>query len=117
MSAPELPFDAPLDQAARDRIVGDLDANLFVEAGAGADRVRAIGQDGVLAAQGQAGERAAPRAAVGGIEQSGFGRGAPIGPDGGRIEVSARHQRSPFLSPRPPPRPGSRAAQPPGRPS
>ncbi|HSJ91547.1 MAG TPA: UvrD-helicase domain-containing protein [Ilumatobacter sp.] len=42
MAAPELPFDGPLDQAARDRIVGDLDTNLFVEAGAGAGKTSSL---------------------------------------------------------------------------
>ena len=38
----ELPFDRPLDQAARDRIESDLDANLFVEAGAGAGKTSSL---------------------------------------------------------------------------
>jgi len=42
MSTPELPFDQPLDQPARDRIAGDLGANLFVEAGAGAGKTSSL---------------------------------------------------------------------------
>ena len=42
MSTPELPFDGPLDQPARDRIVRDLDTNLFVEAGAGAGKTTSL---------------------------------------------------------------------------
>src|SRR5690606_13725504 len=42
MTTPELPFDQPLDQPARDRIVGDLTANLFVEAGAGAGKTSSL---------------------------------------------------------------------------
>ena len=42
MSTPELPFDAPLDQSARDRIVDDLGTNLFVEAGAGAGKTSSL---------------------------------------------------------------------------
>ena len=54
MSDVELPFDLPLDQPARDRIAGDLGANLFIEAGAGAgktaslvSRIVALVHDGV----------------------------------------------------------------------
>jgi ATP-dependent helicase/nuclease subunit A len=42
MSTPELPFDGPLDQAARDRITTALDSNLFVEAGAGAGKTSSL---------------------------------------------------------------------------
>ena len=42
MSTPELPFDRPLDQSARDRIASDLGANLFVEAGAGAGKTSSL---------------------------------------------------------------------------
>ena len=42
MSSVELPFDRPLDQPARDRIAGDLDAGLFVEAGAGAGKTASL---------------------------------------------------------------------------
>jgi ATP-dependent helicase/nuclease subunit A len=42
MMTPELPFDGPLDEPARNRIVDDLDANLFVEAGAGAGKTASL---------------------------------------------------------------------------
>jgi ATP-dependent helicase/nuclease subunit A len=42
MTTPELPFDAPLDQAARHRIADDIDSNLFVEAGAGAGKTTSL---------------------------------------------------------------------------
>ncbi|MEJ7799332.1 MAG: UvrD-helicase domain-containing protein [Ilumatobacter sp.] len=42
MSTPELPFDRPLDQPARDRIAADLATNLFVEAGAGAGKTSSL---------------------------------------------------------------------------
>ena len=42
MSTPELPFDRPLDQPARDRIATDLATNLFVEAGAGAGKTSSL---------------------------------------------------------------------------
>jgi len=42
VSGVELPFELPLDQPARDRIAGDLDIGLFVEAGAGAGKTASL---------------------------------------------------------------------------
>jgi len=42
MSTPELPFDQPLDQPARERIATALATNLFVEAGAGAGKTSSL---------------------------------------------------------------------------